>query len=293
MSRFQIGFSLVEIMLSLTLGLIISAAALVLLFAVQRSFTLQQSTADIQENAHFSLNFITKDLRLANLQAPSTIMTNDSLHGGIVLSTANLSSTDQTETRYLSQSTVAASSNVNVGSDQLVIQYRPVKSGGYDCEGREITSTSDYVIQRYFIRKDSNYDASDTASTALALACDAGRNTGTTTSNFGDSGQIVMKRVDYFHVLLTVQNSVGQFRDMTISEYQQSARDGRILGVKIGILTRVNVADKRQNEGAAVATFQILDQSITLNRALTERKNQFKHQVIIQSIAMRNALGEV
>jgi len=56
----QQGFTLIELMVSLVLGMIIVAAATLLFISGQKSFALQQGAADIQDNANFALNYMTK-----------------------------------------------------------------------------------------------------------------------------------------------------------------------------------------------------------------------------------------
>ncbi|MCG2573904.1 PilW family protein [Acinetobacter sp. ME22] len=285
----QQGLTLIELMVSLILGLIIIAAATMLFIAGQKSFALQQGAADIQDNANFALNYITKDVRLANLGNSTASMTSSLANGGIVFKT-NLAGIT---TANASQSEVSGTSNVTTGSDQLTIKYLPTQTGGFDCEGNEITSTSDYVIQRYFVRQDTNTTGTETSATALALACDAGRATSAgVVSNFGDSGQILMKRVDYFHVLLVVENGSGSFRDMTIADYLSSASTNRILGVKLGILVRSSQSVGVDSNIDLTKSFAVLDKTVTLNSTIQNIKTKNLRQVIAQAVAMRNALGD-
>lgn len=283
----QQGFTLIELMVSLVLGLIIVAAATMLFIAGQKSLALQQGAADIQDNANFALNYITKDIRMANLNNSTATMNASLANGGIVFSTTNLAGIS---TANVSQSAVSGTSNVTTGSDQLTIQYLPQQTGGFDCEGKEITSTSVYVVQRYFVRQDSNIGSNETAATALSLVCAAGRSNDMTAFN-GDTGQIIMKRVDYFRVLLTVQNSAGNLRDMSISDYITNAPTARILGVKLGVLTRSNQSVGVDSNINLSKTFTVLDQPVNLNSTIQSATTKNLRQVVIQAVAIRNALG--
>ncbi|KJV41208.1 PilW family protein [Acinetobacter brisouii] len=291
----QRGFTLIELMVSLVLGLIIVAAAVMLFIAGQKSFALQQGTADIQDNANFALNYMAKDIRMANLNAVTATMTASSANGGIVFSTTNLAGVASSA---VSQSEVSNTSNVNVGSDQLVIQYLPtqaqIDSGLFDCEGTQVTDASVYVIERYFVRQDANINNNETSATALALACAAGRSNKMNDFN-NDNGQIIMKRVDYFHVLLTVQNSSGNFQDMTIAQYTNNAPTARIVGIKLGVLVRSNQSVGVDSNINLAKPFTILDkssdQSVTLNSTVQNAQSKNLRQVITQTIAIRNALG--
>ncbi|WP_151776980.1 prepilin-type N-terminal cleavage/methylation domain-containing protein [Acinetobacter brisouii] len=304
----QRGFTLIELMVSLALGLIIVAAAVMLFIAGQKSFALQQGAADIQDNANFALNYMAKDIRMANLNAVTATMTASSANGGIVFSTTNLAGIS---TANVSKSEVSNTSNVDVGSDQLVIQYLPtqaqIDSGLFDCEGTQVqfidpvAKTIPFVVERYFVRQDDKLNSNETSATALALACDAGRATSagimtfspaSSSLNFGLNGQIIMKRVDYFRVLLTVQNSAGSLRDMSISDYVTNAPTARILGVKLGVLTRSNQSVGVDSNIDLTKSFAVLDKTVTLNSTIQNIKTKNLRQVVAQAVAMRNALGD-
>jgi len=59
------GFSLVELMVALTLGLIILSAVSMLFVSSKKTYTSQDRQARLQENSRFAMHFIIKDLRLA------------------------------------------------------------------------------------------------------------------------------------------------------------------------------------------------------------------------------------
>lgn len=59
------GFSLVELMVALTIGLIILSSVSMLFVSSKKTYTTQDRLARLQENARFAMQFIIKDLRLA------------------------------------------------------------------------------------------------------------------------------------------------------------------------------------------------------------------------------------
>lgn len=63
----QAGFSLIELMVAMTLGLILVLGVSHLFLGSKRSFVLQQQLAVAQENARFVLTRISRDLRQAGL----------------------------------------------------------------------------------------------------------------------------------------------------------------------------------------------------------------------------------
>jgi len=85
MKKTQVGFTLIELMISLTLGLIVTAAAIFLFLTGQRSVAMQKGFAELQDNANFGLNYITKDIRLTNLNVKDAVINDSTLYGGVVL----------------------------------------------------------------------------------------------------------------------------------------------------------------------------------------------------------------
>ena len=83
-SNSQSGFTLIELMIALALGLVISAAAIMLFLTGQKSYSLQQGTADLQDNANFGLNYIVKDIRLSNLNTMTSGISDETAGGRIV-----------------------------------------------------------------------------------------------------------------------------------------------------------------------------------------------------------------
>ncbi|WP_207061723.1 PilW family protein [Motiliproteus sp. SC1-56] len=61
----QQGFSLVELMVAMVLGLLIVAAVLQTFLAGKRSYEMQEDLSRIQENGRFAIEFLTRDIRQA------------------------------------------------------------------------------------------------------------------------------------------------------------------------------------------------------------------------------------
>lgn len=209
------GFTIVELMISITLGLLITAAAIQLFFSGQLSYMLQKSMSDIQDNGNFGLRFISFELRKTNYGQIEDI--NDRVkNGGIVFTSAqtplfptlaNLAYTASTlplnlpknifspnliptsQSGLITNVTQVDSDAKNVSalsSDQLVVQYFADRNG-IDCEGNSYTAGR-FIIQRFFLREDKvergEVDAVQTSQPALALACEAGSYLNESTSIF-------------------------------------------------------------------------------------------------------------
>ena len=120
------GFTLIELMISLVLGLLISAAVMQVYIVSTRTATVQQSASEVQDSAIFSLQAIEDHIRLVNLGNPISNINDSTNHGGIVLKPLNLGTSNATDAKYLTVSADSAGwtglSNTNVESDQLTIQ---------------------------------------------------------------------------------------------------------------------------------------------------------------------------
>ena len=371
MAKFQTGFTLIELMLALALGLIVTAAATMLFITGQKSYVMQVGMSDLQDNANFGLNYIVKDIRLTNLNVVKADTNDETQYGGIVLTSSVNATKDNTDTpakplSNLFRTIVSGSANVNLLSrsqgmtassapawsgasnvqlntgdallsDQLTIQYRPQYVldnkdtaattddewiGGYDCEGRELkfkvekespTSTKPFgqqvIVQRYFLREDANA-AKNEPNSPLALACEAGFYATTDTPVvtaiqggapssplgtrvFGTTGgEIIMKRVDHFRVLLGVQNNNG-YRYISINNYMAITAGSRprILSVQIGALVRSGQSVSRDEVIANDQSFQVLDQLVNV-KTPTQNSPKYVRQVVSQTIALRNTFGE-
>lgn len=240
------GFTLIELMISLVLGLLISAAVMQVYLVNTRTITVQQSASEVQDSSIFAMQSIEEHLRLANLGNPIDYITDTTDHGGIVLTQANLGASNTTDAKFFTIDASTGPSNIDgKPSDQLVIQYKNITPHAmYDCEGEEINpGSSDWVVERYFVRDISN---SKTATTKdLALACSAGRvdTDGNITDSFEDNGAIIVTAVDQFKILLGVQAAVDELTYLPPSVYLDielptKGQKPAITGVKLGMIVR-------------------------------------------------------
>ena len=341
MKNKQKGLTLVELLISMTLGVIIASAATLLFITGQRSLAVQQGAADLQDNANFGLNLITKDMRLLNLDNETASIRSNTPLGGVVLtSSLNMENSDDATNpeltsnlyktivgttaavKFLTQSEIGPSNvkaSSDLKSDQFTIQFMPeyiiekrlgtdFYVGGFDCEGNELayprrddSRGKRMVVQRYFLREDSNKNAKEPNET-LALACDAGTyepakadgtEPPTKVENFGDNGQIIMKRVDYLHVLLGVDMG-SNFRYMTINDYMAiTTKKPRIVSVQLGILARsAQTVGRDANTIKDDQSFTVLDKVVSVKKVNDKNAPKYIRQVVSQTVAMRNGLGD-
>ncbi|WP_104492361.1 PilW family protein [Acinetobacter indicus] len=311
----QQGFTLVELMISITLGLIVVATAIMLFLSGQRNLALQNAAGTVQEDQNFGLSYIARQIRMANLNSPSAQVNNTLALSGIVFSKDNLNSLVSVPTDFNSKFITKAnitSSNIqsrigtavftDAQSDQLVIQYKPAESGGYDCEGNEITNTNAYIVERYFVRTDSNNESHETTDELKkSLACAASRysanltiatNLDSTGSGIYGSGQIILKRVDLFKVRLLVDDSTSTVikrKYLTLAEYESiTTNRPRVISIQLGLISRA----AQPTNDAVIPDNQVFKIFNLDAQVKSDQPRKYIRAPIMQTITLRNALGD-
>jgi type IV pilus assembly protein PilW len=115
------GFTLVELMVALALGILLSLAAIQLFATNQRTFTLQEVVSGLQEDGQSVIRYITADILSAG--RGTTLLGN--INPVVVASSTNGS---------------------NGGNDQLVVTY----FGTSDCQGT-VPGGEVEIINTYFV----------------------------------------------------------------------------------------------------------------------------------------------
>lgn len=174
-NKTQMGFTLIELMISLFLGLLVSAAAIQVYIINAKTAGIQASASELVEDATFNLPTIERRLRLANLGLADKVAANQPGAGIILTSAKNAledvdgnkeldnfrnskdledspkvpknitlggSSVDVAFLTHTGDQTASTeknewtgASNVSSKSGQLTIQYRAPQDM-YDCEGK-------------------------------------------------------------------------------------------------------------------------------------------------------------
>ena len=278
--RYAKGFTLIELMISLVLGLLISAAVMQVYLTNAKTSATQKSGSELQDASLFGIQQLESHLRLANLGNPVDEITNDTPKGGIVLSLTNMGLPEENTEypKFLTHTAgdsdfTSTSSIASVNSDQLTIQYTNITGNDLsDCESADVVK-DEIVIERYFIRESLPDNKN-----GLVLACDAGRlnNSGVITSyaasdpkTFGNNGQEFIMGIDQFKVLLGTQTnavgSAGVMRYLTSADYLNNtttpAPKPAITAVKIGLIVRGSTPVVGSS---TKTTFSLLGQNHTL-----------------------------
>lgn len=226
----QQGFTLIELMISLVLGLLISAAVIQVYLANVRSVTLQEAGSSIIDSNVFGIPMLEDHIRLANLGLADTV--NDTSEGaGVVLTqTGNLKdiklngdaeipSTLLTNTGDVTTvgtgNQWSAMTATDMPSGQLTIQFRAPQDM-FDCEGNpalgprsvDISGVQQIIdgqiiIERYYL------NAQDTSKpNQLSLYCDAGKYITEDMTDYAEQGQS-----DKPSTVFTDKNLIRDFGD--------------------------------------------------------------------------------
>ncbi|BFM36493.1 PilW family protein [Acinetobacter towneri] len=246
MTKVQKGFTLLELMIGLSIGLLVVSAATAIFLSAQRSLGFQLGMGDVQQNSNFGLAMLTHDLRHANLNTPSNQKINNKIVGsGVIFAKENYPSSLHAvliDDVALSQQNLQEDATTG-NSDQLVIQFVPQyqieeasdadpndatkkinerllsNTDMYDCEGNRIGFTTakanedtqailPTMVQRYYVAKLPTSQQGSDGLDRYGLYCDAGhyKEGDSTINGLGSNPQLLMQNIDAFKVLLGVKN---------------------------------------------------------------------------------------
>jgi type IV pilus assembly protein PilW len=134
------GFSLVELMVAMLLGTLVTAAAVQIFSMTHSTFQLQRGLTDVQEQGRFAVDFISRDLRIMGLResgaTPVGVEINDVAVGGKVFP-------------------AAADGDVNTGfNDRLTFSFFG-RVTDTDCEGNSPLVDETLIVNTYWVQDGS------------------------------------------------------------------------------------------------------------------------------------------
>lgn len=293
----QQGFTLIELMIAITLGLLISAAALMIFLSSQRSLAIQNGLSDIQQNAIFGLRTLTYDLRHANLDTNTTGQISRAGKGsGIVFDP--IQAQDSGIALTSDQVTTANKDTgiMTVNNDQLTIQFKARTGNMTDCEGTQVPADT-VVVQRYYVAALPNNQqpsAITNDNRRYGLFCDAAWGTGAAM----DAGETVaIADVDSFKISLVTRNlrsTVGdrtddRLRYQTLADYINNPMGDLVASIEIGVVLRSSGSVHSDKNIEANPTFKIAGQDVKLANPPTTAN--YLRVPLTQVVAIRNSQG--
>lgn len=262
------GFSVLELLVSLAIGLLVTMAAVQLFVTNQLNFQLQRGLSDVSENGRFALDYIARQARQVSY-VPT--WPNIKVWEPIVVGVADLPTGTSGLAGIVSANNNPALPAPGTGkqggigpSDSVLLQYY-TSVATMDCEGAAVPAGS-VVLARFFLRADT------VADTGSALVCEGGYHSGLTDAalqNFStgsSGGAVLLSSVDNFQVLIGLANTTAgepayARRYLTIQEYADLGTPRPpISALKFGLL--VSSVDKAGNLIGVAQGVSVLDQAI-------------------------------
>ena len=270
------GFTLMELMISMALGVVVSIAAVQLFITGFSSYNLQKGLGDVNENGRFGLEFMARNIRVSQYSpnVGQNVMT--VLQGAVVSDVSQLP--DGTAASVSSNNTTTVGLNGN--SDQLVVRtWVPATDNTQrDCEGNSVTGGR-YVVSRFFLRADS------ASGSSAALVCDAGTYVtplDAAVTGFGGTGVVLLPTVDNFQVLYGV--AAAGSTTLPIVSYVTSAQIGTSTVLAVRIAALVRSSETVNNLRGTSPSYNLLGES------LTPTDTNILRRVFVSTVALRNAI---
>ena len=207
------GFTLVEMMIALTLGLVILLVIGTVFVSSNQTFRVQEDNARIQESGRFALEVIGRSIKQAGLaDIPFT---------GFKVAFAG---------------TAVDGSDGGIGvADTLIVQHDGVV-GESDCEGTAVTAAGN-IIQNYF-----NVDAAN-----AQLRCDGEISAAPAVPGAAPLGVVLAENVED----LQIQYGIDTVGDQSANQYVGTPADwGQVITARVCVLVRsdkTNIATAGNN----------------------------------------------
>lgn len=282
----QKGFTLIELMLSLVLGSITTAAGVSMYIASQKTFVAQETLSSNQIAVDRGLTYITDHIRLANMNRAYSQYTAKTPGAGIIVGATNYNYSFSTQKSNLSGQNTGPSF-VNKASDQIVIRYNIPDGTSVDCEGGAIANSTINVIEKYFVQAQ--------ADGSLALACDAGRFSGSSITGMGSGIVSLIPNIDYFKVLLVsssmTSNGSETLRVHTIPEYKALTNNRKIVGVKLGLISHSSNSIGHVGATGVNTALKVFNENLTINTSVINAEKKFRYSINTRTVSLYDGLG--
>ncbi len=279
----QQGFTLIELMIAITLGLIVTAAALMMFLSSQRSLAMQNGLSSIQQNATFGLTNVAKDLRHINLDSGSDFVSHSNSKSGIVFQTIAGVTADKVTKAESGQSIMTPD------SDQLTIRYVNRKNNTMNCEG-VIVEQDKEIIQRYYIDKlpDVQQNQGDTRYGLFCEVLDE-KKTGKPAIAIADAESFKVSVVTRDFNGTPADRKDDQLRYQTLKEYISAPTGDAVVAVEIGVVIRSSGSVHADSSINANPTFTIAGQEVKLSNPPSTASHL--RVPVTQMVAIRNSQG--
>lgn len=278
----QQGFTLIELMIAITLGLIVTAAALMMFLSSQRSLAMQNGLSSIQQNATFGLTNVAKDLRHINLDSGSQFANFSNTQSGIVFQENGVVDASNITKANVTQGTMT------LNSDQLTIRYKSRKNDTVNCAGTIVKQDKE-IIQRYYI-DELPKEQQSAGDKRYGLFCQV-------LSENPASKAIAIADAESFKVSVVTRDFKGSpadrkddiLRYQTLEQYIKKPTGDAIVAIEIGVVIRSSGSVHADSSIKANQTFTIAGQKVKLSNPPSTASHL--RVPVTQVVAIRNSQG--
>ncbi len=266
----QSGFSLIELMIAMVIGLILIGALVQVFISNKQSYQTADDTSILNDNARYAVTVLSNQLRLSGHQIEPILGRENSLTSEAV------GFSDPSTSIQFAPGTYLFGSATNSGNyDTLYMRFQGSSIKPLNICGLSATTAAINTV-RYSVKSVDYEQGPDTGVLSCAVS-------GSAEQNFAD-------HVEMFRVLYGIDSNNDDVADKYVSANNvlpanstqpvKGSEWEQVVSLKIGLLLRSN---NRVKGNTSSVTYQVLDKSVSYS-------DPFARKVVISTISLRNRL---
>lgn len=266
LSYHQKGLSLIELLIAMLLGLMLTAGALQMMLSSQQIYQATDTLSRIQENGRFALNFLSKDIRMAGYNTdedPSEIAIGKIFWDGAC-----------------GASNPCTTNGAGSDSDQIGILMDP--SNDLDCQGNAVASENTVIANVYYIDDPEN----DQISSLYCHGYDLSTNTWVNNS----TAQPLVDGVENMQLLYGITSPTANNMITSYISADDVIDWGQIGAVRVSLL--LNNGQAAGNSNNQVRNFNLLDAD-PIMATDTHNRQVFATTITINNIIYQSEEGNL
>ncbi|MEG3766155.1 PilW family protein [Alteromonas sp. 14N.309.X.WAT.G.H12] len=269
----QRGFTLVELMIALVLGLVISGAVIQTMVSSRVTNSLNQVVAQVQESGRFVMKRLNRDLMEAG-RYDDVVAQVDSTYDSLVEAAFIQNKPIGLAGDYIGNSTLGATQGSGGGNDELVINFL----GNEDCTGNRFgyaTDTEFHVVNKYYVSDGQLF----------CTGYDGRVLRGLRSAVVSSRSVVLMDNVESFQVQYGVTDDISTSQGQPVRYVTASdlatlrSNDQQVVALRIGVLIK--------SDDALVSNLAVRDIAV-LNESEVTTDSSHYFQVFTQTLALRN-----
>jgi type IV pilus assembly protein PilW len=264
------GFSLIELMIAMLIGLVLIGALVEVFISNKHSYQTADDTSILNDNARYAVTVLSNQLRLSGHQIEPILGRENSLTSEAV------GFSDPSASIQFAPGTYLFGSATNSGNyDALYMRFQGSSIKPLNICGLSATTKTINTV-RYSVKTVTYEQGSDTG----VLSCTV---SGSGEQNFAD-------HVEMFRVLYGIDSNNDDVADKYVSANNvlpanstqpiKGSEWEQVVSLKIGLLLRSN---NRIKGNTSSVTYQVLDKSVSYS-------DPFARKVVTSTISLRNRL---